>query len=108
MGGDRELTTCLQLKSLEDASFKPSIYVQLLKSYMYTNQYEKCGYLSRKFLRQIISHFIDHNDHDTSNANNEDHLTIEQEKLAKKLEAKSRDNTKIFSYITELLEIIQK
>ena len=77
--------------------------------------YEKCGYFSRKFLRQVISHFGDpagdsttHATPGASAAADEDHLTAEQEKLAKKLEAKSRDNSKIFSFIDELLEIIQK
>lgn len=72
---------------------------------MYTSQYEKCGYFSRKFLRQVISHFTDHS---SSMAADDDRLTHEQEKLAKKLEARSRDNSKIFSFIGDLLEVIQK
>ena len=39
---------------MDDSNFDSQIYVCLLKSYFNLNQFDKCGYFCRKFLRQIV------------------------------------------------------
>lgn len=37
-------------------NFEPQIYINLVKSYFNLNQFEKCSYFCRKFLRQIVKY----------------------------------------------------
>lgn len=43
--------------SLKDVKFDPFIYIHLLKSYYSLENFDKCFYFCRKFLKHIIKHF---------------------------------------------------
>ena len=92
--------------SLDDINFKYYIYSKFLHSCLNINQFEKCGYFCRKFLRQIISYLNEQNNQNSSGSQNSNNsmeiVDVEETSL------KSKKFNDLFTFISDLLDIIQK
>jgi hypothetical protein len=89
-------------KSLNESSFKSTLYIQLLNSYFNLNQIEKCTYYCKKFLRQIVIYLNDQIKYTTSSSSANQSLLGEAQNKFQKF------STDLFEFISNLLEIILK
>lgn len=81
--------------NLEEYNFETLIYINLVKSYFNLNQFERCSYFCRKFLRQIV-HYLNKQSSETSLD-----LTIDETILSKHFNC-------ITEFISVLIDLILK
>ena len=87
----------------DDLNFKTRMYSHLVHSYFSLNQFDKCGYFCRKFLRQTIAYLNEQSNlsADTSETN--------ADKIINKLdEFKLKKMTELFEFMSELLDLIHR
>ena len=106
--------------SFDDTNINTQIYSHLLHSYYELNQFEKCGFFSRKFLRQIIAYLNEQNNLVTSTTNvivatevscadkNNEVVVLDTESLDDLSNPRSKKLKDIYDFISDILDLIHK
>jgi hypothetical protein len=106
--------------TFDDENLNTQIFSHLLHSYYELNQYEKCGFFGRKFLRQIIAYLNEQNnlallaatgtgtDLLASEKNNAEIIALDGENLDDMSNPKSKKLKDIFDFLSDILDLIHK